>query len=121
MDNCDCDVGGASRCLLCPRNILQFFNVSKLHRTYPFYFAESLDKVGGLIVCFLAVWLMRRTGFRGICLELGLSKTTMTAIGFEVGVSLPMLVGFAMTRQLTPHIDLLAFSSCVFLTHRRGD
>src|SRR6267378_8051315 len=25
MDHCDCDVGGASRCLLCPRNMLQFF------------------------------------------------------------------------------------------------
>jgi len=92
-----------------------FSTYRNLHRTYPFYFAESLDKVGGLIVCFLAVWLMRRTGFRGICLELGLSKTTMTAIGFGVGVSLPMLVGFAMTRQLTPHIDLLALLFlCVF-------
>jgi uncharacterized protein len=85
----------------------------ELHQTHPFYFAESLDKIGGLIVCFLAVWLMRRTGFRGICRELGLSKTTVTATAFGVGVSLPMLIGFAITRGLTPHIELLAL---LFLT-----
>ena len=79
----------------------------ELHCTHAFYFAESLDKIGGLIICFLAVWLLRRTGFRGICLELGLSKTSLTAIAFGVGVSLPMLIGFAITRGLTAHIELL--------------
>jgi hypothetical protein len=52
----------------------RFSAYRNLHSTHPFYFAESLDKVGGLIVCFLAVWFMRRTRFRGVCLELGLSK-----------------------------------------------
>ena len=78
-----------------------------LHRTHPFYFAESLDKIGGLILCFLAVWLMRRTGFRGVCHELGLLNTTIAPTAFGVGVSLPMLVGFAITRRVTPHIELL--------------
>ena len=84
-----------------------------LHSTYPFYFAESLDKVGGLIVCFLAVWFMRRTCLRGVCHELGLFNTPMLAAVFGVGVSFPMLMGFAITRRVTPHIDLL---SLFFLT-----
>jgi hypothetical protein len=84
-----------------------------LHRTYPFYFAESVDKIAGVILCCLAVWLMRRTGLRGICRELGLSNITVTATAFGVGVSLPMLLGFAISRGLTPHIDPLAL---LFLT-----
>jgi len=89
--------------------ILSSFSAYRyLHSIYPFYFGESLDKVGSALFCFLAVWLMRRTGFRGTCLELGLSQTKMTATVFGVAVSLPMLIGFIITRQLTPHINLLS-------------
>jgi membrane protease YdiL (CAAX protease family) len=84
-----------------------------LHSSHPFYFAESLDKLGGLILCFLAVWAMRRAGFRDICREVGLSDTTIAAAAFGFGVSLPMLIGFAITRRVTPHIDPL---SLFFLT-----
>jgi membrane protease YdiL (CAAX protease family) len=94
--------------------ILSSFSTYRdLHSTHPFYFAESLDKIGGVAICFLAVWLMRRTGLRGICRELGLSNITVTATAFAVGVSLPMLLGFAITRGLTPHIDAVAL---LFLT-----
>jgi hypothetical protein len=44
-----------------------------LHSHRPFYVAESIDKIGGAAVCLLAVWLMYRTGLRGISRELGLS------------------------------------------------
>lgn len=89
--------------------ILSSFSAYRdLHRTHPFYFAESLDKIGGVIVCCLAVWFMRRTGLRGICRELGLSNVTLTATAFGVGVSLPMLLGYAFTRGLTPYIDPVA-------------
>lgn len=84
-----------------------------LYHTYPFYFAESLDKIGGVIVCCFAVWFMRRTGLRGVCRELGLSKISVTAAAFGVGVSLPMLLGFAVSRGLAPHINPLAL---LFLT-----
>jgi len=85
----------------------KFSTYRDLHRNHPFYFAESLDKIGGVALCFLAVWLTRRTGFRGVCRELGLSKTGTMALLFGVGVSLPMLAGFAITRGLTPHIELM--------------
>jgi membrane protease YdiL (CAAX protease family) len=85
----------------------------ELHRSRPFYVAESIDKIVGVIICFLAVWLMHRASLRGICRELGLSGPLLPAIAFAVGVSLPMLIGFAITRSLTPHIELL---SVVFLT-----
>ena len=97
-----------------------------LHRSQPFYVAESLDKIGGALVCFLAVWLTRRTGFRGICRELGLNDRFPPAVAFGLGVSLPMLIGFAITRRVTPHIDLLplaflsAFSPIVEEIEFRG-
>ena len=78
-----------------------------LHRTASFYFAESIDKVGGVALCVLAVWLMCRTGLRDISRELGLSAPILPAIAFALGVSLPMLIGFVLTRSLTPHLQLL--------------
>jgi hypothetical protein len=60
----------------------RFSAYQNLHRTRPFYFAESLDKVAGVIICFFGVWLMRRVGFRGICRELGLSKLALPEIRF---------------------------------------
>ncbi len=79
----------------------------------PFYVAESLDKIGGAAVCVLAVWLMYRTGLRGISRELGLSAPVFLAIAFALVASSPMLIGFAITRSLTPHIEILPL---LFLT-----
>ena len=79
----------------------------RLHSHRPFYFAESLDKIGGAAVCLLAIWLMYRIGLRGISRELGLSAPVLPAIAFALVASLPMLIGFAITRSLTPHIEAL--------------
>jgi hypothetical protein len=41
--------------------ILSAFAVYRaLHRSHPFYIAESLDKLGGTALRFIAVWLMYR-------------------------------------------------------------
>jgi uncharacterized protein len=84
-----------------------------LHSHWPFYVAESLDKIGGAVVCVLAVWLMYRIGLRGISHELGLSAPILPAIAFALIASSPMLIGFAITRSLTPHIEILPL---LFLT-----
>jgi membrane protease YdiL (CAAX protease family) len=84
-----------------------------LHTHRPFYVAESIDKIGGASVCLLAVWLMYRNGIRGISRELGLSAPVLPAIAFALIASSPMLIGFAITRSLTPHIQLLPL---LFLT-----
>src|SRR5258708_22729714 len=84
-----------------------------LHSHWFFYVAESIDKIGGTAVCLLAVWLMYRTGLRGISRELGLSAAVLPAIAFALIASSPMLIGFAITRSLTPHIELLPL---LFLT-----
>jgi membrane protease YdiL (CAAX protease family) len=78
-----------------------------LHRQRPFYIAESFDKIGGVVICMLAIWLMRRIGLRGIGRELGLSAPPLPAIAFALIASLPMLIGFAITRSLPPHIQIL--------------
>ncbi len=84
-----------------------------LHSHRPFYVAESIDKIGGAAVCLLAVWLMYRNGIRGIGSELGLSGPVLPAIAFAPIASSPMLIGFAITRSLTPHIEFLPL---LFLT-----
>jgi len=84
-----------------------------LHAHRPFYVAESIDKIGGAAVCMLAVWLMYRNGIRGISRKLGLSAPVLPAIAFALIASSPMLIGFAITRSLTPHIKFLPL---LFLT-----
>ena len=93
--------------------ISRFPQYEWLHSHWPFYVAESLDKIGGAVVCVLAVWLMYRTGLRGISHELGLSAPILPAIAFALIASSPMLIGFAITRSLTPHIEILPL---LFLT-----
>jgi uncharacterized protein len=84
-----------------------------LHTHRPFYFAESLDKIAGVGLCLLAVWLMYRVGPRGVSRELGFSAPIFTAIVFALIASSPMLIGFAITRRLSPHIEVLPL---LFLT-----
>lgn len=85
----------------------------RLHSARPFYVAESIDKIGGAAICLLVVWLIYRTGLRGITRELGLSAPLLPAIGFALICSSPMLIGFAVTRSVTPNIKLLPL---LFLT-----
>jgi membrane protease YdiL (CAAX protease family) len=88
--------------------ILSHFRVYRgLYYHHPFYIPESIDKIGGALLCVLTVWLLRRTGLRGISDELGLSAPVLPAIGFALAVSSPMLIGFAITRNLTPHIEFM--------------
>lgn len=75
----------------------------QLHSTNPFYYVESIDQIVVIALCVQAVWLMRRTGLRDVILELGLSAPVLPAFAFALGVSLPMLIGLAVTRSLTPH------------------
>ncbi len=84
----------------------------ELHRHDPFY-AESIDKIAVIILCVGAVWLMCPTNLRGIIRDLGLSALVLPAIAFALVASSPMLIGFAFTRSLTPHIQILPL---LFLT-----
>lgn len=88
----------------------------QLHRAVPFYFVESIDKIGGGVLCVLAVLLLRRAGLRDAARELGLSAPVLPAIAFALGVSLPMLMGFLITRSLTPHLHLLPVLFLTFLS-----
>jgi len=84
-----------------------------LHTHHPFYLAEGIDKIGAAAACLLAVSFMYRTGLRGAIRQLGLSAPLLPAIVFALIASLPMLIGFADTRSLTPHIQLIPL---LFLT-----
>lgn len=84
-----------------------------LHRNYPFYVAESLDKIAGAALCCLAIYILYRSGFFAIFRELGFSGSVLRGISLAIVASSPMLVGFALTRSIPPR---LAASNLLFLT-----
>ena len=85
----------------------------RLHSEKPFYIAESVDKVAGACVCLFATWWMSRAGARSVLRDVGLDAPILPALAFALIASLPMLVGFALTRSLTPQLELRPL---VFLT-----
>jgi len=84
-----------------------------LHSQKPFYVAESIDKLLGVAICLLAMWLINRVGVGALICELGLSAETLPAIAFALTASLPMLISFALSCSLSPHIEI---RSVLFLT-----
>ena len=83
-----------------------------LHSHRRFYVAESIDKIAGTLSCLATVWLLR--GKRAsVAEEIGLSAPIFPAVVFALIVSLPMLIGFALTRRFALNVD---FFSLGFLT-----
>ena len=78
-----------------------------LYDHYAFYVPEGIDKIGGVLLCALAVWALRRVGWKGVARELGLAASPLPAIAFALAASSPMLIGFALTRGVTPHLEAL--------------
>src|SRR5262245_57690919 len=85
----------------------------QLHNNKPFYIAESIDKIAGVSICLLTIWLMSRTGLREVLRDFGLDAPIPPAFAFALIASSPMLLGFALTRSLTPHLQLRPL---IFLT-----
>lgn len=84
-----------------------------LHRKYPFYVAESLDKISGAVLCCLGIYLLYRSGPAAIFRELGLAASVLKGLGFALVASSPTLVGFALTRKIAPG---LVAPNLLFLT-----
>jgi len=75
-----------------------------LYERHSFYVPEGIDKLSGVVICAFAVWILRKVGWRGIACELGLAASPLPALAFAVVASSPMLIGFALTRGVTPHM-----------------
>lgn len=93
-----------------PKAFSRFAAYRALYRAHV---PESIDKLVGLALCALTVWFLAGNGVRSISRELGLTAPVLPAIGFALIVSSPMSIGFALTRKLTPHIQLVPL---LFLT-----
>jgi membrane protease YdiL (CAAX protease family) len=72
-----------------------------LHGNYPFYVAETLDKLAAGLLCCLGIYGIHRIGLRGIFRELGLAAPVLPAFAFALIASSPMLIGFAVTRRVS--------------------
>ena len=84
-----------------------FSGYRRLHVAHPFYVVESIDKIGGAVLCIVSVWLLYRGSFRSVLERLGLSCNAPRALAFGITASLPMLLGFALTLHLNSHVELL--------------
>ena len=73
-----------------------------LRHQHPWYWAESVDKIGGVLLCFAVVWLLRRGGLRDIGRELGLQAPIVRPVVLAVIASMPMLIGLAIARRFSP-------------------
>src|SRR5205807_3557786 len=87
--------------------LTQFAAYRALHHQHPFYWAESIDKLTGALLCVGTVWLLRRNGAVKVAGELGLASPLIPAIWFALFCSTPMLIGFAITRRFSPSEPLL--------------
>jgi len=84
-----------------------------LYEHHAFYVPEGIDKIGGVILCALAVRVLRRVSWNAVPKELGLATSPLPAVVFALLASSPMLIGFALTRSVTPHIEPITI---LFLT-----
>jgi len=85
----------------------RFAAYRSLYKSHPFYVPEGIDKIGGIVLCAQAVWLLRRVGWKDIIRELGLADSPLPAAFFALAASSPMLIGFALTRGIAPHLEPL--------------
>src|SRR5947207_15670902 len=84
-----------------------------LYERHLFYVPEGIDKLSGVVICAFAVSILRKVGWRGIACELGLAASPLPALVFALVASSPMLIGFALTRGVTPQMGPI---SLLFLT-----
>ena len=82
----------------------RFAAYRNLYKNHAFYVPEGIDKIGGIVLCALAVWVLKRVALKGVVNELGLADSPVPALLFALAASAPMLIGFALTRSLTPHM-----------------
>jgi membrane protease YdiL (CAAX protease family) len=79
-----------------------------LYKRHPWYLVESIDKFAVLLLCFAALCYLYRCGLKGVLEELRLFRVPWYGIGTVVLCTMPMLVGFAMTRRIDPQLSVLA-------------
>jgi|SRR5579863_1582234 len=91
----------------------RFAAYRSLYNSHAFYVPEGIDKIGGIMLCALAVWVLRRAAWKDAFREFGLAGSPLPAVLFALAVSSPMLIGFVLTRSFTPHIEPLTI---LFLT-----
>lgn len=83
----------------------RFAAYRSLYKNHAFYVPEGIDKIGGIALCVLAVWVLRWVAWKDILYELGLANSPLPALFFALVASSPMLIGFVLTRSLTPHME----------------
>jgi hypothetical protein len=71
------------------REILSRFAAYRgLYEHHAFYVPEGIDKIGGVVLCALAVWVLRRVGWKKrVVRELGLNDSPLPAVVFALAAS----------------------------------
>ena len=105
-------------------NAFSFYR--ELHGTRPWYLVESIDKLAVLILCCGVLLVLHPHGWKGLISDLRLNASPLAAFGFAFTASIPMILGFALTRKVGPDLNvpnllfLALFSPFVEEVHVRG-
>src|SRR5260221_521836 len=68
----------------------RFAAYRSLYKNHAFYVPEGIDKIGGIVLCALAVWVLRRVAWKDVVHELGLADSPLPALFFALAASSPM-------------------------------
>src|SRR5258708_9890049 len=85
----------------------RFAAYRSLYKNHAFYVPEGIDKIGGIVLCALAVWVLRRGGLEDVVLELGLADSPLPPLFFFPVASSPTLLGFVPSCRLHPPTELV--------------
>src|SRR5258707_11244232 len=77
-----------------------------LYKNHAFYVPEGIDKIGGIVLCALAVWVLRRGGWEDGVSEFGRARSPPPPLFFSLPGSPPILLRLVLTRSLTPPTKL---------------
>lgn len=89
------------------QSVLQYFDFyNALYQKYPFYVPETFKSVLQILLCVGALTFTYRSGVRESFKELALDAPVLRAFLFALVASSPMLIGFALTRNIDTNLSV---------------
>src|SRR5258708_36777753 len=69
----------------------RFAAYRSLYKNHAFYVPEGIDKIGGIVLCALGGWVLRRGALKDAVLQMGLAAPPLPALFFSPAAPPPSL------------------------------
>src|SRR5258707_9761328 len=80
----------------------RFAAYRSLYKNHAFYVPEGIDKIGGIVLCALAVWVLRRGGLEDGVYEIGVAGPPPPPLFFFLPAPPPIVTRVVVTPNLPP-------------------